>query len=187
MKAGISSQLNKNDAALASAAFSTDELLSALMENGIVDADGVRSVIMKKKEKIVLNNHTHLIWQGKDGRWKTYIEDEEKGRRQISRSSREDLTEYLYQMYLQMDKDLRRLVTTMESFYDEWIEHKRIFVSESSISRYLNTWNKYYRDADIVKKPIISLGKEEIERWLVSVIRSNNMNFHQYETFTVII
>ena len=97
MKAGISSQLNKNDAALASAAFSTDELLSALMENGIVDADGVRSVIMKKKEKIVLNNHTHLIWQGKDGRWKTYIEDEEKGRRQISRSSREDLTEYLYQ------------------------------------------------------------------------------------------
>lgn len=168
------------------ASFSDSEILSALIENGMVDADGVQSVIMKEKEKIVLKAHTHDIWKGKDGRWKTYIDDE-NGRRQISRSSKSDLTEYLYQLYLQKDKALMREITTMESFYDEWIEHKKVFVSDSSIKRYQNTWNAFYRDADIVKKPLRLIEKEELERWLMTVIRSNNMNFHQYETFTVIV
>jgi hypothetical protein len=40
----------------------------------------------------VLSHHEHKIWQSADGHWKTYITDEETGKRkQISRESREEL------------------------------------------------------------------------------------------------
>ena len=50
----------------------------------------------------------------------------------------------------------------MESLYDEWAEYKSLFVSESTIKRNRNTWNALYKDAPIVKKPLVSITKSEL-------------------------
>ncbi|MBR4832212.1 MAG: tyrosine-type recombinase/integrase, partial [Butyrivibrio sp.] len=167
--------------------YSADDILSTIYEEGILDEDGVRLIMRKKHLQFVLSHHEHRIWQSADGRWKTYITDEESGKRkQISRESREDLEDFLYNKYLAEDEELAKKSATMESLYDEWAEYKSLFVSESSIERYRCTWNALYKDAPIVKKPIVSITKTELERWLLSVIRSKNMNNHQYISFTCI-
>jgi len=167
--------------------YSADDILSTMYEQGILDEDGVRLIMRKKHLQFVLSHHEHKIWQSVDGRWKTYITDEESGKRkQISRESREELEDLLYDKYYAEDEDLAKKTATMESLYDEWAEYKSLFVSESSIKRHRCTWNALYKDAPIVKKPIVTLTKAELERWLLGVVRSKNMNNHQYISFTCI-
>ena len=55
------------------------EILAFLSESGTIDLDGVEAKVkMKKIDSIVSNNHAHKIWQGKDGRWRTFVYDETK-------------------------------------------------------------------------------------------------------------
>ena len=167
--------------------YSADDILSTIYEEGILNEDGVRLIMRKKHLQFVLSHHEHKIWQSADGRWKTYITDEKSGKRkQISRESREDLEDFLYDKYFAEDEELAKKRATMESLYDEWAEYKSLFVSESSIKRYRCTWNALYKNAPVVKKPIVSITKTELERWLLSVVRSKNMNNHQYISFSCI-
>ena len=165
--------------------YSAEDVLSTMYEEGILDEDGVRLIMRKKHLNFVLSHHDYAIWEGKDGRWKTYIDDNERPnkRKQISRASREELEDYLYEKYLAEDEDLKRKNATMESLYDEWAEYKSLFVTESTIKRNRNTWNALYKDADIVKKPIAAITRDELERWAIGVIRSKNMNKHQFSNF----
>lgn len=168
--------------------YSADDVLSTIYEQGILDEDGVRLIMRKKHLQFVLSHHEHKIWQSADGRWKTYITDEESGKRkQISRESREELENILYDKYLAEDEELAKKRATMESLYDDWAEYKSLFVSESTIKRDRNTWKALYKDAPIVKKPLVSVTKTELERWLLSVIRSKNMNSHQFNNFISVI
>ena len=168
--------------------YSADDILSTIYEEGILNEDGVRLIMRKKHLQFVLSHHEHKIWQSADGRWKTYITDEESGKRkQISRESREDLEDFLYDKYLAEDEELAKKRATMESLYDDWAEYKSLFVSESTIKRDRNTWKALYKDAPIVKKPLVSVTKTELERWLLSVIRSKNMNSHQFNNFISVI
>ena len=168
--------------------YSADDILSTIYEEGILNEDGVRLIMRKKHLQYVLSHHEHKIWQSADGRWKTYITDEESGKRkQISRESREELENFLYDKYLAEDEELAKKRATMESLYDEWAEYKSLFVSESTIKRDRNTWKALYKDAPIVKKPLVSVTKTELERWLLSVIRSKNMNSHQFNNFISVI
>ena len=168
--------------------YSADDILSTIYEEGILNEDGVRLIMRKKHLQFVLSHHEHSIWQSADGRWKTYITDEESGKRkQISRESREDLEDFLYDKYFAEDEELAKKRATMESLYDDWAEYKSLFVSESTIKRDRNTWKALYKDAPIVKKPLVSVTKTELERWLLSVIRSKNMNSHQFNNFISVI
>ena len=168
--------------------YPASDILSTMIEEGIVDEDGVRLIMRKKHLQFVLGHHEHKIWQSKDGRWKTYITDDESGKRkQISRESREELENFLYDKYLAEDEELAKKSATMESLYDEWAEYKSLFVSESTIKRNRNTWNALYKDTPIVKKPLVSITKSELERWLLSVIRSKNMNSHQFNNFISVV
>ena len=168
--------------------YSADDVLSTIYEQGILDEDGVRLIMRKKHLQFVLSHHEHKIWQSADGRWKTYITDEESGKRkQISRESREELENFLYDKYLAEDEELAKKRATMESLYDDWAEYKSLFVSEATIKRDRNTWKALYKDAPIVKKPLVSITKTELERWLLSVIRSKNMNSHQFTNFISVV
>lgn len=168
--------------------YSADDVLSTIYEQGILDEDGVRLIMRKKHLQYVLSHHEHKIWQSADGRWKTYITDEESGKRkQISRESREELEDLLYDKYLAEDEELAKKSATMESLYDDWAEYKSLFVSEATIKRDRNTWKALYKDAPIVKKPLVSITKTELERWLLSVIRSKNMNSHQFTNFISVV
>ena len=168
--------------------YSADDVLSTIYEQGILDEDGVRLIMRKKHLQFVLSHHEHKIWQSADGRWKTYITDEESGKRkQISRESREELENFLYDKYLAEDEELAKKRATMESLYDDWAEYKSLFVSEATIKRDSNTWKALYKDAPIVKKPLVSITKTELERWLLSVIRSKNMNSHQFTNFISVV
>lgn len=168
------------------ASFSEGEILSALIENGMVDSDGVHEAMNKKMLNYVTGCHSHTIWKGDDGRWRTYLPDADKpkGRKLVSRESYDALIKLLYEFYIGAEEMREKLEMTLEMLFPEWQEEKRIHVTESTVKRDKTTWRAMYDGEDITKKPIVSLTKEEIERWMLNKIREKDMNAHQYNNFS---
>jgi len=189
MKAGISSQLNKNDAALASAAFSPEETLAFLEINGIIDLRDVEENMRKARKEKILQKHPYSIYQGKDGRWCTYLPDDSKayGRRLIVKTHLDELETLLCKHYESIEAGLFKNVCTLEDLYPAWIEYKSVHVCETTVIRIKKDWRKYYENAEIVKKPIRSITKLEIDTWVHKMIREHAMNAHKYGNFSVIL
>lgn len=67
------------------------DLLKYIEENGMIDLAYVQEQIEMKEREKLLSKHPYSISQGKDGKWRTYLPDEDKGRRMIKRNTKEDI------------------------------------------------------------------------------------------------
>ena len=173
----------------ASASFSAEEILSALIENGMVDADGAESIMKKKQIEFVKRYHKFKIWEGEDHRWRTYIQDREdpKKRKLISRSTEEELMLLLYDRYTDAEARKKRERATLESLFEEWLESKAKYSTDSTIKRNRSTWKSLYMGESIIRKPIVKLTTDDIEDWLLEKVGTYQMNQHQYVTFSSVI
>lgn len=177
------------DSVLAMSSFSAEELLSYLLERDNLNAGDVQEIMAQKRKEQLLKNHTHKIWQGSDGRWRTFIPDDTKpkNRKLISRETKDSLEDYIcsfYKSYVDpnIDKDI-----TLRDLYDEWIEYKSLHVAETTVLRVQKDWRKYYQDADITGKPIAEITKLELDSWVHKMIREHHMTKHKYGNFSLII
>ena len=90
----------------------SDELLQYAIQNGILDLPNIKEQIEMNERKKYLETHKskHSIWQGKDGRWRTWVPDENcrDGRKQIARKTRGALEASVVEHYIRTDKEYRR-------------------------------------------------------------------------------
>lgn len=158
--------------------FEKDEILDFLSNNGIISIEDVET-IMKRKE--IEAAHQYAIYQGKDGRWRTYVKDEEKGRRLIVKKNQRDLFNELHSIYgIQ--------AVTIRNLYPEWLEFKRLHTNAYTyIRRITNDWNKYYIQDPIIDIPISNLDKNKCDKWAHFLIQKYNLTKKAYYNITVII
>ena len=166
-----------------------EEILSFLVQNGTITMDGVETQMRLSRRKKILDAHPYAFFQGADGRWRTYVKDEEKtnGRRLIVRKSLEDLQNQICEHYQAGSSIKIKEEETMESLYNDWIEYKKLHVSSSTIDRTMRDWERYYANEDIIRRPIIALTKLEIDTWAHEMIRKHEMNKHRWANFRAII
>ena len=182
-------QLNTTAAMPPAVELPAEEILNFLISNGSIDLDGVTTQMKQSRRQQILENHPYNIYQDKDGRWRTYIKDETNkyGRKAIVKSNREDLEDALCDFYLGVKTTRLKKRTTMASLYKEWLEFKALHVKASSVARVQNDWDRYYANTAIVNKPISSLTKLELDRWVHEMIREHEMTKHKYTNFSLII
>ena len=182
-------QLNTTAAMPPGIELPAEEILNFLISNGSIDLDGVTTQMKQSRRQKILENHPYNIYQDKDGRWRTYIKDETNkyGRKAIVKSNRDDLEDALCDFYLGITSTAMRKRTTMASLYKEWLEFKALHVKASSVARVQNDWDRYYANTAIVNKPICSLTKLELDRWVHEKIREHEMTPHMYTNFSLII
>ena len=169
--------------------FTPEETLAFLENNGIIDLRDVEDNMRKARKEKILKEHPYKIYQGKDGRWRTYLPDDSKseGRRLIVKTKLEELETLLCQHYESIRADKFKDVCTLENLYPAWIEYKSVHVCETTVIRIKKDWRKYYENAAIVKKPIRKITKLEIDTWVHKMIREHEMNAHKYGNFSVIL
>ena len=61
----------------------SDEILKYIVASGKLNWKQVQEEIAMSKRQEILNQHTYSIYQGKDGKWYTYLPDKENKRRKI--------------------------------------------------------------------------------------------------------
>ena len=110
---------------------------------------------MERKE--ILNNHPYKVWQGKDGKWKTFLIDNTKkeGRRQVARATKESVEDAIVEDYKKNHEQRHKIY----QLFEDWMEYAKEVndLSLNSIDRYTNDFNKYIKDTKFAERDIKSI------------------------------
>lgn len=134
------------------------------------DIERVRDKIEMKKKEQILKEHEKSIWYDPaNNYWKCYVPDETKprGRKQVKRRKREDLDNYICDLYLNKEKKCRK---SFENLYYEFMEYKKKQVTSGTISRMAGDWKKYYAGTEFAKKDFQSIKKIDIDKFFNDVL-----------------
>lgn len=123
---------------------------------------------MERKE--ILNNHPYKVWQGKDGKWKTFLIDDTKkeGRRQVARATKESVEDAIVEDYKKNHEQRHKIY----QLFEDWMEYAKEVndLSLNSIDRYTNDFNKYIKDTKFAERDIKSISEENVIDFMESLV-----------------
>ena len=150
-------------------------------ENGIIDyADVQKQVEMKRREEL-LAMHTYSIWQGKDGKWFTYLPDEQKGRIQRERNTREEIEDIVV-CYWKKQQENPTIKEVFQEWNDRRLELKKI--SPATHLRNKQIFNRHY--SDFGNKRIKNVFPEDFDEFLEEQIAKYNLTSKAFSNLKTI-
>ncbi len=158
-----------------------------VLDNNIIDLSYVQEKIEMAKREEILKQHTHKIWEGKDGYWHSYLYDETKpkNRKPIKKKRLTDLEDAIIAAYHERqegnNKHLDNKNITLKDVYPEWLQYKSLHTNASSYIKRLTTdWKKYYMGTPIIDTPINRFTKSSLDIWAHSMVKKFNLTKKQY-------
>ena len=146
------------------------ELLQYALEHGMIDVSYVQEKIEMNKRKELLEKHPYKIWEGKDGRWYTYLPDKEKGRSLKKRNTQKEVEDIVIEYWKEQMEN-----PTVEEVFSEWNDRRLCLkkISESTYLRNKQIFNRHF--SEFGNKKIKSLSQEIIEDFLEEQIPEHNL------------
>lgn len=142
---------------------------------------------MQRKAEI-LKNHPYEIYQGKDGKWYTYVKSDD-GRKKIKAVSREKIEDKLFSLYEEKEKEEKKKeeIITIKDVFQNWSNWKMANkdISEQTFERYECDFNKYF--SKIKDENIKKINEDFVENFINSSISENNMTVKQFSNFRTIL
>lgn len=128
---------------------------------------------MKREE--LLKKHQYKIWQGKDGKWYTYLPDESKkdGRRLIKRTTEKGIQGTLEDYYKKFEQIQK---VTFKYAYDRWLEaHSISFNSENTLVKYRTDYERFFKGSDIEFMDIKLFNEENVKSFIISLCKEKKL------------
>lgn len=166
------------------------ELLQFLLSRSKLSIEDVHCEMENMKNQKYLENHMYEIWQGNDGRWRTYLPDSttQKERRLIAKSTREKLEKEVIRYYKSIDEQEQAKLVTLETWYLTWLDYKKLQTrSDMYIRRIASDWDNYYKDTPIITIPIIKLEYDTLQEWALRIVKEKKLTKKQYYNMSIII
>lgn len=122
---------------------SDSDALQYALECGIIDIQHLRREIYMKQKQRFLDMHIYSIWEGKDGKFYTYIPDKEKGRIKKKKSTREKIEEVIVDYWKQQANN-----PSLEEVFCEWNDRRLALkkIVPSTHSRNQRVFDRHYKD-----------------------------------------
>ena len=132
------------------------ELLNYALDNGILDLALLQEKINMQKREELLKKHPYDIWEGKDGYWRTYIPDKEKGRKLLKRKNRKDVEDAVVS-YLREEEEN----PTVEEVFEEWNDRRLQLnkIGNATHQRNRNFYQRHFKEMG--KRRIKSISEDE--------------------------
>lgn len=118
-----------------------NEILQFIIDSGKIDIKDVQNSMEAMRRKELLEKHPYKIWQGKDGKWYTYLPDDKKGRILKKRTSQKDIEDDVIR-YLKAEMENPTITEVFHEWNDRRIELKQI--SKAAYLRYKQVFNRHY-------------------------------------------
>lgn len=117
-----------------------------------------------------LSKHEYKIWQGKDGKWYTYLPDEEKGRVLKKRSTQKEVENVVIGYYKTIENE-----PTIRELFTEWNDRRASIgkISQATHMRNQQIFNRHYSALGSVK--ITSVTEYDISEFLEEQIFKYNL------------
>ena len=138
-----------------------EELLKYAIEHDMIDLSYVQEQIEMSKRKELLEKHPYKIWEGNDGKWRTYLQEVNGERRMIKRNSLVDIENAIIE---HIKREMEN--PTLEEVFREWNDRRLKLkkISQSSHLRFNQIFNRHYKEFG--KKKIKSITAQDIEEFL---------------------
>ncbi len=167
-------------------------LLNEAVKHGIINISDVQKKIemTKREEYLNLHKQNYKIWQGTDGKWRTYLPDESKedGRRLVKKVTEEKLNDAVADYYHSREKQARSKKATLRTWYQTWLDYKKLQTrSTMYIRRIASDWDNYYLGDSIIDIPLAQLDYDILQEWALKKVRMHELTKKQYYNMTVII
>lgn len=170
-----------------------EELLKYAIENGMIDLSYVQEQIEMKKREEILSKHPYKIWQGNDGKWRTYIPDEEKGRKLLKRNSEKEI-ELCVIDYIQenSEENIKKNIAskiTLQNIFPKWLEYKQIHTNSTSyIKRITADWHRFYAtQQEFINMPLQNMTFVFLDEWAHGMIKQYNLTKKSYYNMSIIL
>lgn len=166
---------------------SNDELLDFAVENDIIDLVGMRNEYEIMKREQYLEKHNHNVWQSKDGKWRTYLDDANNPRGYVLkvRTTEKGIKDLIIKFY--KDKELDPYI---DQVFDEW-NNQRLFygeISNQSYNRYTNDFKRFFpKDCLLRQKKFRQITENDIETFIKTTIHEKKLTSKTYSGLRTII
>lgn len=147
------------------------------------------SKISESLKELIFAEHPYSVSRGNDGRWRTYVIDNDtNGRRMIAKSRKADLIDAVVNYYfLAGNEEILRRCVSLRTIFPEWLKYKELHTNaDTYIMRIKNEWGKHYENDPIVDRPLHCLKKLELDEWAHKKIKENKMTKNMYYNFSII-
>ena len=157
---------------------SDQDLLKYALSNGIIDLSYVQEQINMKQREEIIKNHPYKIWEGYDGKWHTYLPDEEKGRVAKKNKTYDGLVDLIvedYRLKEKQKKEARKKPQTFIEVYYLWRKTHDLKLSDNSIVRYDTDFRRYFEGSDFGKTLITEINSETVEAFILNNIKEKKL------------
>ena len=159
----------------------SNDILQFIISNGIIDINDVRNSIEVMKRKELLEKHPYKIWEGKDGKWYTYLPDDKRGRVQRERNSQKEIEDIVVGYWkAQMENP------TIQEIFNEWNDHRLELkkISNATHLRNRQIFNRHY--GEFGQQKIKSITEEDFSEFLESQIPEHELTAKAFSNLKTI-
>lgn len=148
----------------------TLEMLQKAIDDGILNVPQLRESIAMKKRKEMLEKHPYSLWEGKDGKWYTYLPDEQKRRILKKRQTKQAIEDLVVEYWNNSVKD-----ETVKEAFQEWNDYKLELnkISASTYSRNQQIFKRHFQEME--KRKVCELTPIEVESFLEKEIADKRL------------
>ena len=163
--------------------YSRLEMLQFAIESGIIDESTIQEKMEMNERKKYLEKHPYKIWEGKDGKWYTYLPSGEK-RRLIKRTSEKSLHDEIISYY-----KIEKNEPTVKNVFYEWIDRKLKYgeIQKQTYDRYIVDFERFIGSKKISGRKIKTIEENELEDFIMDTIVENKLTSKAWGNLRIII
>ncbi len=148
------------------------------LKAGILSLTDMQEQIdMTKKQVLDLHKKMYNYWQGKNGKWYSYLPkegvDKPKGK-QIESISQEKLDNRIVEYYVNAEKEKKDQENSCPTFlevYYMWRKVKDLELDDNSIYKYNTDCKRFFKGTEFTETPINQINENTIRRFILETIK----------------
>lgn len=141
------------------------------IENGIIDLEHVQKEMDMKERKKLLEKHPYKIWEGKDGRWYTYLPDENKkrGKALKKRNSKKEIELVVIEFWKEREEKER--IYLFDDVYFMWRNVQDQLVSGNTAAKYDTDYNRFFKETEFTRKKMKEIDEDCVKIFMCQTIK----------------
>ena len=151
------------------------DLLQYALEHDMISMSYIQEQLNMNKRKEILEKHPYKIWEGKDGKWRTYILDE-NGKRILKKLSTKKAVQNIIVSYYENIEKAKTEDYSFHSYFQKWKEKQVSYgVSNNTLTKYDSDYKRYFENSKFEKLDIRKINEEDITAFVIQQIKKLNL------------
>lgn len=160
------------------------ELLQFILKNDMIDLSSVQREIEMKKREYYLSLHKNKIWQGKNGKWYTYLPNENNELIQKKRNSEEDLKEMIVEYFKSKESE-----PLFKEVFLDWVNEKLELneICRGTYDRYTNDYKRFFTGSELENTKFNRISEDELDIFIRKTIVDKKLTQKAYSNLRTLI